>query len=555
MITQRAYAQSSNGFGMRRQAASASAVSMGRSVATGYAGQSSATGVLGRSFGLANVGGYGAHTGSLGFTGMVNAGTAAAGGAIRAGQAATVSSAMVGTGGSIAPGYIAPSYARPGVLAGGAAPGVPGIPGIPGVPGTLGAVGIPFDVNEKQVLQALNDRLASYLGKVKNLETINRELEEKLRAFTINKVQIRDLQVYEDQLVPLRQQVLTLLHDNAVLALDLDNAKLAADDFRTKYETEYVMRQSVEGDIAGLKTLKTEYDLSIEALRQDFQVLTDELTTMRKVHEEEVIALRNEMAGTVTVDIQAAETTNLARVLEEMRTEYETVVQQNRAEIETWYTKQVELKQMEEQKTTATTVETSTEILESRKTVHSLQSELESVRVTELTLKEQLYETEMQYQMQLQRLNGMVVVIETDLASVRDSALLQAQDYQALLNIKMKLEMEIATYRALLEGASVEAATSAVVQQQAGAGAAVAVGGGGLAVAGAVAASSSTMQSSSMSQASSSQSASSQSSAMSAQAAGGPMPVTMQPMMSEQSSASSSSSSMGGPAMIQQATL
>ncbi|KAJ8336803.1 hypothetical protein SKAU_G00380230 [Synaphobranchus kaupii] len=399
--------------------------------------------------------GYGSSTYGLGSSATAmgaSYGAIAGAGGIRAAQASGLGLGAGVIGGS---GMVSPALSIYGRPSSGFGVGVPGMPGAPGVPGALGYA--PFAVNEKQLLHSLNDRLASYLEKVKNLESVNHVLEEKLRAFTINKVQIRDLQVYEDQLVPLRQQLVTFMLDNSRTALELDNAKLTADDFRMKYETEYNIRESVEADIAGLKGLKTEYDFSNQALRQEFQLLTDEFASLRTIHEQEVVALRSEMAGTVTVDLQAGETINLSAVLQEMRSEYEAVVQQNRQEVETWYEKQATLNQVVEQHTAETTVSTSTEILESRKFWHSLQTELDSLYTSRMTLEENLLATESQFQVQVQRLNGMVVASENELTILRDNALVQAQDYQNLLNIKMRLEMEIATYKQLLEGADMGA--------------------------------------------------------------------------------------------------
>ncbi|KAJ8283571.1 hypothetical protein COCON_G00024210 [Conger conger] len=501
---QRRYAQSFSGFGGTSQRASSS-VAMGQQygygggveayrrvrrsnggslygMARGAAGLSYGGGAAGLSYGGGAAGlSYGGGAAGISYGGGA-AGSYGYGGGIKMAQASTVGGAF-GMGGG-ASSYGAGAFGRSG---GGVVYGTPGGPGLPGVPGMIGLPGMggvpgvpgdigyaPFSVNEKQLLQTLNDRLASYLDKVKNLEITNRELEDKLRAFTINKVQIRDLQVYEDQLIPLRQQVLTLLVDNSRTALELDNAKLTADDFRVKYETEYTMRQSVESDVCGLKTLKTDYDFSIQALGQELQLLTDELTNIKTAHELEVVALRNEMAGTVVVDMDVADTTNLTRVLEEMRAEYEAVVATSRAEVETWYNKQVELRQHEETMTSETTVTTSSEILETRKSVHTMQTELDSLRVTKLTLEETLIDCDTQCQMQLQRINNMVVTNECELCSLRDQAMLQAQEYQQLLNMKMKLEMEIATYKQLLETADL----GAVLQQTGG----VVVAGGGVLV-------------------------------------------------------------------------
>lgn len=55
-----------------------------------------------------------------------------------------------------------------------------------------------------------------------------------------------------------------------------------------------------------------------------------------------MIALRGEMMGTVTVDVKEIESTDLSWVLAEIRSKYETGIERNRREAETWYTKQVQ---------------------------------------------------------------------------------------------------------------------------------------------------------------------------------------------------------------------
>uniref|UniRef100_A0A672K977 Keratin, type I cytoskeletal 47 kDa-like n=2 Tax=Sinocyclocheilus grahami TaxID=75366 RepID=A0A672K977_SINGR len=235
-------------------------------------------------------------------------------------------------------------------------------------------------INEKQQMQVLNDRLATYLEKVKRLETTNHELNEKLRAFTVNRVQNSfNLEPYEIQIKPLRQKLLLLMQDHTRMALAVDNAKLAADDFRMKFETELAMRQSVEGDIAGLRTLKKEYDSTNAILLPEVTGLEKECAALRDAHQEDMIALRGQMMGTMTVDVKEIESTDLSRVLAEMRSEYEMAIEKNRREAENWYTKQVEKKQVEVELITETTVSGSSEITSNHKQSLSLQTQLDTV--------------------------------------------------------------------------------------------------------------------------------------------------------------------------------
>lgn len=67
-------------------------------------------------------------------------------------------------------------------------------------------------------------------------------------------------------------------------------------------------------------------------------------------------------------------------------------------------------------------------------------------------LENSLAETECRYATQLQQIQGLISSIEAQLSDLRSEMECQNQEYKMLLDIKTRLEQEIATYRSLLEG-------------------------------------------------------------------------------------------------------
>ena len=81
----------------------------------------------------------------------------------------------------------------------------------------------------------------------------------------------------------------------------------------------------------------------------------------------------------------------------------------------------------------------------------SLEIDLDSMRNLKVSLQNSLREVEMCYTMQMEQLNGILLHLESELAQTRAEGQHQAWEYEALLNIKVKLEAEIAAYYHLLE--------------------------------------------------------------------------------------------------------
>uniref|UniRef100_A0A4W2IQV9 Keratin 15 n=1 Tax=Bos indicus x Bos taurus TaxID=30522 RepID=A0A4W2IQV9_BOBOX len=308
--------------------------------------------------------------------------------------------------------------------------------------------------SEKETMQNLNDRLASYLDKVRALEEANADLEVKIHDWYKKQGPgpARDYSHYFKTIEELRSKILAATIDNASLVLQIDNARLAADDFRTKFETEQALRVSVEADINGLRRVLDELTLARADLEMQIENLKEELAYLRKNHEEEMKALRGQVGGEINVEMDAAPGVDLSRILNEMRDQYEKMAEKNRKDAEDWFFSKTEELNREVATNSELVQSGKSEISELRRTLQALEIELQSQLSMKASLEGSLAETENRYCMQLSQIQGLIGSVEEQLAQLRCEMEQQNQEYKILLDVKTRLEQEIATYRRLLEG-------------------------------------------------------------------------------------------------------
>nr|XP_019837831.1 PREDICTED: keratin, type I cytoskeletal 14 [Bos indicus] len=308
--------------------------------------------------------------------------------------------------------------------------------------------------SEKVTMQNLNDRLASYLDKVRALEEANADLEVKIRDWYQRQrpAEIKDYSPYFKTIEDLRNKILTATVDNANVVLQIDNARLAADDFRTKYETELNLRLSVEADINGLRRVLDELTLARADLEMQIESLKEELAYLRKNHEEEMNSLRGQVGGDVNVEMDAAPGVDLSRILNEMRDQYEKMAEKNRKDAEDWFFSKTEELNREVATNSELVQSGKSEISELRRTLQNLEIELQSQLSMKASLENSLEETKGRYCMQLAQIQELISSVEEQLAHLRCEMEQQNQEYKILLDVKTRLEQEIATYRRLLEG-------------------------------------------------------------------------------------------------------
>ncbi|KAJ8414403.1 hypothetical protein AAFF_G00052730 [Aldrovandia affinis] len=317
-------------------------------------------------------------------------------------------------------------------------------------------------VTEKQTMQNLNDRLALYLDRVRSLEVANAKLEEQIRSWGLSHVKVtsHDVSGHQVTIDELRSKILAAAAANIEITLQIDNVKLAADDFKMngsfccshRYENELGLRQYVEADIAGLKRMIGELTLVKGDLELQVEGVKEEIAYLKKNHEEETLSYRTQLGGQVQVEVDAGPAVDLNVVITEIRDQYEALVAKNRRDAEAWFKSKSEVVQQELQTSTVVLQTSSMELKDSQHSMRNLELELQAMISMKASLEGNLADTEARYSAQLVSLQAMVTSLEAQLVKLRADTERSAQEYQALLNIKTRLEMEIAEYRRLLEG-------------------------------------------------------------------------------------------------------
>uniref|UniRef100_A0A8C6VE55 IF rod domain-containing protein n=1 Tax=Naja naja TaxID=35670 RepID=A0A8C6VE55_NAJNA len=262
----------------------------------------------------------------------------------------------------------------------------------------------------------------------------------------------RDYSKYFSIIEDLRNQICRHTIENAGIVLQVDNARLAADDFKLKYENELFLHQSVESDINGLRRVLDDLTMNKSDLELQIESLNEELLYLKKNHEEELMSFRGVTSGDVTVEMDAAPGVDLTKLLNDMRAQYEELADKNRREAEEQFNKQARTIYLNISANVDQLSSSKSEVTELRRTMQGLELELQAQIAMKQSLEGTLAETERNYCDQLGQIQIQISSLEEQLLQIRSDMENQNAEYQQLLGIKTRLEKEIETYHRLLEG-------------------------------------------------------------------------------------------------------
>ncbi|XP_077580503.1 keratin, type II cytoskeletal 8-like [Stigmatopora nigra] len=307
---------------------------------------------------------------------------------------------------------------------------------------------------EKDDMIGLNDKFVRLIEKVKYQEIENKKMETKLKI-------LKDQETYESKIdavvkqlkEALNDQIEKLLCDQAKLEGELLQNQEEAETTKMRYEDELLKKAELENEFIITKKDADEGHLETVNLTLELEDLLGQLDFVRVGYDEEIKELESHIQNeTVLIRENSKQSIDMNEIVETVKSQYGHIAARTREEVDYRNQKKMDVTILKASQHEQEVRDMRREISDMVRLIQRLNGELDALKRKEESLEKDINAAIVEGDGSLEQARKDIGQLEEALRRAKHDLACQIREQQELMDLKLALDIEIATYHKLLEG-------------------------------------------------------------------------------------------------------